>query len=119
MNYPWHYYFMALFYIAAGIGHFIKPKWYLRVMPPQYPWPRTLVLLTGILEIGLGASLLFPTLKNWGLYGIMGMLLLFLPVHTHMLKSKEAAAGIPKWILILRLPLQFALIYWAYYYLDI
>ena len=88
-------------------------------MPPQYPWPKTLVLLSGILEVALGTLLLLPAFKNWGLYGIMGMLLLFLPVHTNMLKSREAAAGIPKWILILRLPLQFALIYWAYYYLDV
>ncbi|MBT8178115.1 MAG: hypothetical protein HKP60_03200 [Eudoraea sp.] len=119
MNYPWHYYLMAIFYIVAGTGHFIKPKWYLRVMPPHYPSPGKLVMLTGILEIGLGALLFFPALKNWGLYGIMGMLVLFLSVHTHMLKSKEAAAGIPRWILILRLPLQFVLMYWAYSYLTL
>ena len=110
---------MAVFYIVAGMGHFIKPQWYLRVMPPQYPSPGTLVLLTGILEIALGALLFLPALKNWGLYGIMGMLVLFLSVHTHMLKSKEAAAGIPRWILILRLPLQFVLMYWAYSYLNL
>ncbi len=110
---------MAIFYVIAGFGHFVKPNWYIRVMPPYYPWPRALVALTGILEIGLGVLLFFPAWKDWGLYGIMGMLLLFLSVHTHMLKSKEDAAGIPRWILIIRLPLQFALMYWAYSYLNL
>ncbi len=119
MNYPWHYLFMAGFYIVAGIGHFIMPKWYLRVMPPHYPWPKTLVVLTGILEIALGALLFYPAYKDWALYGIMGMLLVFLSVHTHMLKDKTAASGIPRWILIIRLPLQFVLMYWAYSYLNI
>ncbi|MBT8186259.1 MAG: hypothetical protein KJO73_01065, partial [Croceitalea sp.] len=58
-----------------------------------------------------------PT-KNISIYGIILMLLVFLLVHFYMLSSKKAAAGIPKWILILRIPLQFGLIYWAYYYIS-
>ena len=119
MNHPWHYYLMAAFYIVAGIGHFVKPNWYLRVMPPFYPSHKALVILSGIVEILLGIGLFFPLVKNSALILIIAMLVLFLTVHVYMLTGKEAAAGIPMWILILRLPLQFLLMYWAYTYLNL
>jgi len=110
---------MAVFYILAGIGHFVKPKWYLRVMPPFLPSHRTLVILSGVVEILLGIGLFFPLVKDSALILIIAMLVLFLTVHVYMLGGKEASAGIPLWILILRLPLQFLLMYWAYVYLNL
>ena len=110
---------MAVFYILAGIGHFVKPNWYLRVMPPFFPSHRTLVIVSGIVEVLLGIGLFFPLVKNSALILIIAMLVLFLTVHVYMLSGKKAAAGIPLWILILRIPLQFLLIYWAYLYLDL
>jgi uncharacterized membrane protein len=47
------------------------------------------------------------------------MLAVFLMVHFYMLSSEKASAGIPKWVLILRIPLQFGLISWAYAYLAL
>ncbi|MGC1515566.1 MAG: MauE/DoxX family redox-associated membrane protein [Maribacter sp.] len=119
MNYPWHYYLMAAFYIFAGIMHFIKPKVYLRIMPRYLPYHKQLVLLSGAAEILLGIGLLFTATKNWSIYGIIAMLCLFLMVHFYMLSSIKAAAGFPKWVLVLRLPLQFGLMYWAFVYLSL
>ena len=117
MSYPWHLYLMGLMYVIAGVMHFIKPKLYLRIMPRYLPYPRALVFLSGIAEIALGIMLCFPYTKYIAAYGIILMLLVFLLVHVYMLSSEKAGAGIPKWILILRIPLQFFLMYWAYYYL--
>lgn len=119
MNYPWHLYLMAAIYIVAGTMHFIRPKMYLRIMPRYLPYPKLLVVLSGLAEIALGAGLCFSETKNSSVYGIIAMLFIFLLVHFYMLQGKKEAAGIPKWLLILRIPLQFALMYWAYYYLDI
>lgn len=118
MNYPWHLYVMAVMYVIAGIFHFVKPKIYMRIMPKYLPNHKSLVFLSGAAEIVLGLSLCFPSLKNMAIYGIIGMLIIFLSVHFYMLSGKEASAGIPKWILILRIPLQFFLMYWAYWYLQ-
>jgi uncharacterized membrane protein len=99
--------------------HFIKPKIYMRVMPSYLPNHKALVYLSGIAEIALGIGLFTPSLKVISIYGILAMLLVFLvTVHFYMLTSKKAAAGIPKWILILRIPLQFGLMYWAWMYLK-
>lgn len=113
----WHFILMAAMYIFAGIMHFIKPKAYIKVMPNYFKHKATLVYLSGVAEIVLGAALFFETLKDFAIYGIVLMLVIFFTVHINMLKGKREAMGIPKIILILRIPLQFLLIWWALYYL--
>ena len=117
MNNPWHLYLMAAIYAFAGLMHFIKPKMYLRIMPRYLPNHKLLVALSGIAEIVLGIGLCFPATRAFSVYAIIAMLTLFLLVHFYMLSSNKAGAGIPKWVLILRLPLQFGLMYWAWWYL--
>lgn len=118
MIYPWDLYLMASMYLLAGIMHFVYPKAYLRIMPRYLPNHKGLVFWSGIAEIVLGIALCFPLTKNWAIYGIILMLAIFLLVHFYMLSGKKASAGIPKWVLILRIPLQFGLMYWAYWYLQ-
>ncbi|NNL02397.1 MAG: hypothetical protein HKP39_09000, partial [Eudoraea sp.] len=105
MNYSWHYLLMATMYILAGVMHFVKPKAYLRIMPRYLPYHRLLVILSGIAEILLGISLLIAPLKDLAIYGIIVMLVIFLTVHFYMLSEKKASAGIPSWMLLLRIPL--------------
>jgi uncharacterized membrane protein len=108
---------MAAIYVFAGFMHFIKPKMYMRIMPRYLPNHKLLVLLSGIAEIALGIALCIPVLKTTAIYVIIAMLVVFLLVHFYMLSGEKASAGIPKWILILRIPLQFVLMYWAWSYL--
>ncbi|WP_375323865.1 MauE/DoxX family redox-associated membrane protein [Flagellimonas sp. GZD32] len=110
---------MALLYMFAGIMHFIKPKMYLRIMPQYLPDHRLLVMLSGIFEVVFGVALMISLTREWAIYGIILMLLSFLPVHFYMLSSEKASAGIPLWLLILRVPLQFVLMYWAFSYLNV
>ena len=118
MNFPWHLYIMAALYVFTGLMHFIKPKIYLRIMPPFLPFPKFLVASSGVIEILLGIGLCFSLTKNTSIYSIIIILVLFLVVHFYMLTSRKAAAGLPKWLLILRIPLQFVLMYWAASYLQ-
>lgn len=113
----WQLYIMAGMYIFAGIMHFIYPKAYVKIMPYAFKDPVFWVYLSGVVEIVLGVLLCFPFTKNFAIYGIVLMLLVFLWVHVHMIIHKEASAGLPKWVLWLRIPLQFGLIYWAIWYL--
>lgn len=116
MNNPWHLYLMVGMYILAGVMHFIKPKIYMRIMPHYLPAHKTLVYLSGVAEIALGIALVYPPTKTLAIYGIIAMLVVFLLVHVYMITHKKASAGIPKWILISRIPLQFGLMYWAFTY---
>lgn len=108
---------MAVMYIFAGLMHFIKPKAYIKIMPHYFKHKAFLVYASGLAEMICGAALFYRPLQNYAIYGIVLMLLAFLTVHINMLKGKKEGLGIPKIILILRLPLQFLLIWWAIYYL--
>ena len=119
MIYSWHLYTMAALYIIAGLMHFIKPKIYLRIMPNYLPNHTLLVYLSGVIEIALGVGICLPQFHNFALCVIIGMLLAFLLVHIYMLKNKKASEDIPKWFVVLRIPLQFILMYWAYSHLNL
>ena len=113
---PWHQYVFGILFIAAGMTHFSKSKMYERIIPPYIPAHKTVVLLSGIVEMVLGFMLMNVETQVNAAWGIIGALILFLPVHIYMLQNEKAALKLPKWVLMLRLPLQFALIYWAYQY---
>jgi uncharacterized membrane protein len=114
--FPWHQYIMGLLYILAGVNHFRKPKIYERIMPPYLPAKNTLVMLSGIAEMVLGFMLLNTATQTIAAWGIILMLIVFIPVHIFMLQDEKAGLKLPKWVLILRIPLQFVLMYWAYQY---
>lgn len=89
----------------------------MRIMPRYIPNHKAMVYWSGLAEVVLGIGLCFSSTKNAAIYGIIAMLAVFLLVHVYMLSNEKAAAGVPKWILALRLPLQFGLMYWAFGYL--
>lgn len=116
MALPWHLYLMAFIYILAGINHFRVPRLYARLIPPYFPAPKVLNILSGIAEVVLGAALLVPQLTAYAAWGIIALLIAIFPSNIYMLNNKKASMGLPKWILIARLPLQLVLIYWAWLY---
>lgn len=102
--------------MLAGMNHFRKPKLYERIMPPYIPAHGSMVLISGIVEMILGFMLMNKNSQEEAAWGIIILMILFFPVHIYMLQNEKAAMKLPKWVLILRLPLQFAIMYWAYLY---
>ncbi|HEX4948372.1 MAG TPA: DoxX family protein, partial [Blastocatellia bacterium] len=47
-------YLLSMFFVGAGVMHFVTPEFYLKIMPPYLPWHLELVYLSGVLEILLG-----------------------------------------------------------------
>lgn len=113
---PWHQYLFGIVFIFAGFYHFRRPKLYERIIPPYLPAKSTLVLLSGAIEMVLGLLLLNPKTQWMAAWGIIFLLVLLVPVHVYMLQNEKASLKLPRWLLIIRIPLQFALIYWAYQY---
>lgn len=109
--------FMFAIYTLAGLMHFIKPKMYIAIIPDYLPQKSMLNLLAGFAEILLAVGLLFDETRSISATSIILMLLIFLIVHFNMLRNKKTSRGIPRWILVLRIPLQFFLIWWAYIYI--
>ena len=113
---PWHQYLIGIFFILAGMNHIRKPKLYERIIPPYFPAHGSVVLLSGIVEMVLGFMIMNKNSQMEAAWGIIILLVLFIPVHIFMLQNENASMKLPKWVLILRLPLQFALLFWAYLY---
>ncbi len=113
----WHLYILSFIFIVAGVFHWIRPKAFMRIMPLYLPYRKALVYLSGVFEILAGVGVLFTQTKTIATWAILIMLILFFPVHIHMLINKKAGLNLPKSILVLRLLLQFGIIYWAYQYI--
>ena len=113
-------YVMAILYIFAGIYHFVKPEFYMKMMPPYVPAHKLMVDLSGIAEIVLGIGLFFVPTRPWAAIGIMLLLVAVFPANIYMLTEKLAKRKyrkIPVAFLWVRLPLQVVLMYWAYLYI--
>jgi len=116
MIFPWHLYVMALLYFVAGLNHFRKPRLYAKMIPPFFPNPKLLNILSGLAEIGLGILLCIPATSAYAAVGIIALLIAVFPANLFMYLNEKANLGLPKWVLLMRLPLQIILIIWAYKY---
>ena len=116
MNLPWHLYLMAVLYIVAGLNHFRNPGMYIRIIPPFFSDPKLINILSGVAEIAFGILLMFSFTIHFAAWGIIALLIAVFPANLYMYQNKKASFGLPKWILLVRLPLQIVLIFWAYQY---
>ncbi|RZJ28468.1 MAG: DoxX family protein [Flavobacterium sp.] len=116
MIFPWHLYLMALLYLVAGINHFRRPELYLRIIPPFFANPKLLNSISGAAEILLAVLLCIPQTSTFAAWGIILLLVAVFPANIYMFTSPKASLGMPKAVLLLRLPMQIALVIWAYQY---
>lgn len=107
---------MGIFYLGAGANHFLSTQTYLDVMPPYIPEPAAMVAISGVAEILGGIGVLVPRTRTFSAWGLVLMLMAFLPVHINMCLHPDHFPTVPLWAIWIRLPLQMPLIAWAWYY---
>jgi uncharacterized membrane protein len=112
-------YLIALIFGAAGTAHLVWPAAFARIVPPYLPAPRTLVYVSGVAELLGALGLLVPGLRGYAGWGLILLLLAVLPANVHMALYPTDFERLPAWALHLRLPLQFVLIGWIYWALDL
>jgi uncharacterized membrane protein len=106
-------------YVTAGINHFRDPASYYRIIPYYLPWPITLNILAGTFEILFALLLIAPKTRLWAAYGIILMLIAFLPVHISMIADAPLKLGnlmVTPLIAWVRLALQPVLMIWAWWH---
>jgi uncharacterized membrane protein len=107
---------LGLAFIGVGVLHFVRPKFFLAIMPPWIPTHKEAVAVSGAAEIAGGAAMLSDaTAKPAGLW-LVALLVAVFPANIHMAIDqgqieRMARAGVPKWALYARLPLQPLLAY--------
>ena len=106
----------GIVFVLAGINHFLNPQFYLRIMPPYLPCHLFLVYLSGVFEIALGALLLIPKFSRPIAWGLIVLLIAIFPANIYMAMNTELFPELNPLLIWFRLPLQFLLIAWAYWF---
>jgi uncharacterized membrane protein len=104
------------FFIAAGILHFVRPRWYEAIMPPYLPAHKELVFLSGAAEAAGGITALFPRLHPFCRWWLLATLIAVFPANVHMAINPDDIKGlpdVPQWALWARLPIQLAFMVWV------
>ena len=107
---------LGALFIAAGIAHFRAPDAYLPIMPPQLPFPRALILISGAAEIAGGLGVWIPQTRKLAGWGLIALLVAVFPANIYSLQNgiKLGDWAVPQWMLWARLPLQIPLIWWVF-----
>lgn len=108
-------YLLAVFFIAAGMNHFVHPDFYLKIIPPYLPWHAALNYLSGALEVVLGALVLFPRFMRLAGWGLIALLIAVFPANVYMAQNSQLFPEFNPLALWIRLPLQLVPILWAWW----
>ncbi|MEO0469485.1 MAG: MauE/DoxX family redox-associated membrane protein [Bacteroidota bacterium] len=104
---------LAIFMIVSGVNHFIAPEFYDAMIPDFLP--KSLAnYAAGIAEIVLGIGLLIPKFREKSAWGIVILMIIFMPLHIWDLFKEQPAIG-SKEAAIIRIPFQFVFIAWAWW----
>ena len=108
---------MALLYFLAGIAHIRSPEGFLAITPEWVPFPREVILATGVCEIAGAVALITTSLRWWA-----GVMLALYAVCVFPANIKHAIENVPIdgmslswWYQAPRLALQPVLVWWALY----
>tara|TARA_B100001750_G_scaffold144973_1_gene115781 strand:+ start:214 stop:660 length:447 start_codon:yes stop_codon:yes gene_type:complete len=111
-------YIMSFFYIYIGVKHFLDLEYFMNIMPKYIPYHKTMIYISGILEILLGTIIIIPKWRSLASYGLILLLLAVFPANIYLYTSKEAQEilEISKQDALIRMPFQVLLIIIAYWH---
>jgi uncharacterized membrane protein len=113
-----HRYLIAVLFLITGIFHFIKPKLFTNIMPDYIPYHLAMVYISGVAEIMGGLGILIERTQLWAAWGLILLLIAVFPANINMTVEsiqKSGYTSLFSLVTIIRLPLQFVLIYWVYW----
>lgn len=106
----------GVFFILAGVLHFVVPSYYRAIVPPSLPNSALLVAASGVAEIVGGAGFLMARLRSVAGIWLILLLIAVFPANVEMLQQARAHGVSPlaEAALWARLPFQGVLIWWAW-----
>lgn len=85
---------MILFYLFAGNNHFANPEFYYPLIPPYLSkWSGSINILSGIMEMLLALMLIPKATRKAAAWGIMLMLIAFIPSHIYFIQKGQFQLG--------------------------
>jgi uncharacterized membrane protein len=111
---------LAAFFTFAGVMHFVIPKSYEAIVPPQSPVPPTeAVQISGVAEVAGGLAVLDERTRPLARWWLIGLLAAVFPANVYMALRPEEISGLDRdrvrpWMLWARLPLQPLMMLWVW-----
>lgn len=106
---------LGLFFIGAGVNHFVSPRFYEAIVPPSLEHDaKRVVQVSGVAELAGGIGVLLAPTRRLAGIGLIALLAAVFPANLHMAREHRAFKRIPRWALLARLPLQPLMMLWAW-----
>jgi uncharacterized membrane protein len=110
----WPQRLLSAAFITTGILHFVRTGTYEQIVPDYLPAHHEIVLLSGAAEIAGGVGVAFGRTRAIAGVWLVALLVVVFPANLHMAVYSERFRSIAPALLWARLPLQGALIWWAW-----
>jgi uncharacterized membrane protein len=97
---------LVVFYLFAGFNHFRDPEFYYPLIPPYFKYIYEINILAGLAEVLLAIGLTFKSTRKGAAYGIIIMLLAFIPAHIYFIQLEGCLSEslcVPSWVAWVRL----------------
>jgi uncharacterized membrane protein len=101
--------FVFLWFLIGGIAHFAATTTEMSIVPPYIPYPRAIVIVSGVFELLGAAGLLYSPTRRAAGAGLVALTIAVTPTHIYMLQRPDLF-DVPYWALVLRLPIQLLLL---------
>ena len=109
---------ISILYITVGLNHFIKPNFFLEIVPPIIPFKLEVVFISGFFEIILGILVLFKKTRKLASLLIIVLLVVVFPanIYLYLSETPRLSLNITKSQALFRMPFQLSLIIISYWH---
>lgn len=109
---------LGMAFLFFALGHFVQTDQMLQLLPPILPFRKELVWLTGVLEIIIAFMLFFQRTRRTASKVAFAILVMFFPANVYGAFNAVDFGGHALGVsyLLVRLPLQLLLLFWAYWF---
>jgi uncharacterized membrane protein len=76
--------FVFIWFLVGGLGHFLTPEFFVKIVPPYIPYAGTAVFVSGIFELLGAIGLLLPQWRRLAGAGLFLLTLCVTPANIYM-----------------------------------
>ena len=106
-------YLLAGLLTVTGASHFVAPKVYASIIPPQLPSRYALVYASGAAELACAAGLAVPRTRRVAGWSTAGLFVAVFPANVQMALGAGDRSAAYRAATYARLPVQVPLVLWA------
>ena len=109
----WSPYLLAALLTTTGTLHFVVPRTFEAIVPPQLPEPRALVYLSGAAELACAVGLVVPRTRRLAGWATAALFVAVFPGNVQMALDASDRSELYRAATYARLPVQVPLVAWA------